>query len=251
MSVCHEPGCHTIFIVCPKRPLPVLRVPCEDGVALAPCEGGDRRVKTLDSPLSGISPAQNREPRSVEMKLITLAASAVLVVVAVPTSKANTIYDVNVSIVSGTGTATGTITTDGTQGQLNQADIVDWNLLLQITDTSQSFDLLGPGAGASQNSAEELLGTAVSATTAGLFFNFNGSSSDLRFYSGTATAPTNDLCFAGASVPAGCFVSSGITVKVDDSAAASNFGFPGTNFKFGTPRSVPGPVVGAGLQKTA
>ena len=69
----------------------------------------------------------------------------------------------------------------------------------------------------------------------------------MRFYSGTATAPTNDLCFAGASVPAGCFVSSGITVQVGDSAGASNFGFPGTNFKFGTPRSVPGPSAGAGL----
>jgi hypothetical protein len=181
------------------------------------------------------------------MKLITLAASAVVVVVAVPTSKANTIYDVNVSFIGG-ATATGTITTDGTQGQLNQAVIVDWNLLLHAV-SSQSVDLLGPGAGASQNSAEELLGTAVSATTAGLFFNFNGSSSDLRFYSGTATAPTNDLCFtAGASLPAGCVLQSGVTVKVGDAFVAESGAPPFTdNFQFGTPRSVPGPIAGAGL----
>jgi len=97
-----------------------------------------------------------------------IALWALILALAVPTAYANIIYSVN--RVIGTGSVTGTIVTDGATGTLAQADILDWNLLLN--DGSGTFTLLGPLSGS--NSAVLLLGTDVTATLSALLFNFSG-----------------------------------------------------------------------------
>jgi hypothetical protein len=76
----------------------------------------------------------------------------------------------------------GTIVTDGTMGTLAQANILDW----QITETSTA----SPGyltAIDATNSTLSLLGSALSATSSGLVFNFNSTISSLLSFTSTQT----------------------------------------------------------------
>ncbi|WP_439400287.1 calcium-binding protein (plasmid) [Bradyrhizobium sp. PMVTL-01] len=75
-----------------------------------------------------------------------------------------TTYDVDLSV--GTGTVEGSIQTDGTLGVLSQADITNANLTL--TNGSYTWTITGA-------QSFSLFGTDLSATTSGLFFNFDGS----------------------------------------------------------------------------
>jgi hypothetical protein len=131
-------------------------------------------------------------------KRLASAAAALAILSSIPSQAANITYDVNLSSPS-FASAMGFIITDGTLGQLTAADILDWNLLLQIESVSPvlSFDLLGPVAGANQNSGVNLVGTPPTATSDSLFFDFGaGNSSELIFHNpASAGGSDNSLCF--------------------------------------------------------
>jgi hypothetical protein len=100
--------------------------------------------------------------RTAGFLLITVAG-------ALSASAANTTYYVNLTI--GVGSVTGDIVTDGKIGVLAQADILDWNLVLN--DGSATFDLLGPLSG-SNSSILQFAASDFSATATQLLFDFNG-----------------------------------------------------------------------------
>lgn len=70
---------------------------------------------------------------------------------------------------AGTATANLSITTDGTIGTLSTGNILDYTI--QIVDGATSFTLTGPLSG--NNSAYIVAGSALTATSTGLFFNFD------------------------------------------------------------------------------
>jgi hypothetical protein len=80
------------------------------------------------------------------------------------------VYDVNLAV--GSGSANGTITTDGVFGVLGYGDIVDWNIVLNPNPGS-TFTLLGPSSG--NNSSFYLDGTGFTASATSLNFDFSGS----------------------------------------------------------------------------
>jgi len=96
------------------------------------------------------------------------------------TQASNITYTVNETItgpvngVAGnpiqTDSVVGTVTTDGTIGVLQTSDILSWNLDLIDVTNPQYSDLL-----TTSNSSFSASGNALSATDAGLYFNFNGS----------------------------------------------------------------------------
>jgi hypothetical protein len=79
-------------------------------------------------------------------------------------------YQVSRSILA--GSVVGTITTDGTVGTLGTANIIGWTLTL--SDGVTPFTLLGPTTG--NNSQEQVLGTGLTATPTGLFFDYSSGS---------------------------------------------------------------------------
>ncbi len=102
---------------------------------------------------------------------IKRAAGFLLITVAgaFSASAASTTYYVNLTI--GVGSVTGDIVTDGKIGVLAQADILDWNLVLN--DGSASFTLLGPLSG-SNSSILQFPASDFSATATHLLFDFSG-----------------------------------------------------------------------------
>ena len=86
--------------------------------------------------------------------------------------------------IPGTGTATGSITTDGTLGVLATANITDWNILVQ--DGAFSFTL-APGS----SQFMFVSGTKLTATSTGLFFNFDVSGSSAAFIFGHVNVANN------------------------------------------------------------
>jgi hypothetical protein len=109
------------------------------------------------------------------MWLITLALAATLV----PTvAKADTTYAVDETV--GIGVVTGSITTNGTIGTLDSADIVNWNLVLN-DGTNPTFDLEGPASG--NNSLIFMDGSDLTATATQLLFAFGAADGGrLQFY---------------------------------------------------------------------
>jgi hypothetical protein len=74
-----------------------------------------------------------------------------------------------VNRIVGSATVTGTITTNGNLGVLATGDITDWDLLLAAGGSN--FTLLGPLSGS--NSAVSVTGSALSATSTDLLFDFS------------------------------------------------------------------------------
>ena len=87
-----------------------------------------------------------------------------------------------VNLVIGGGTVTGSITTDGTIGQILSNNVLDWNLLLNAGISTNivglaspaTIHLLGPRSGT--NSRLEVTGYDLTATASDLVFNFSGDS---------------------------------------------------------------------------
>ncbi len=100
----------------------------------------------------------------MKSKIIALLSVGLLVG---PMAAEAIVYTVDQTI--GSGSVTGTITTDGTIGVLGESDITTWDLSLNY---GAGFTLVGPGAG--DNSAVDLVGTDVSASSTQLLYNFSG-----------------------------------------------------------------------------
>ncbi|MEM7223876.1 MAG: PEP-CTERM sorting domain-containing protein [Pseudomonadota bacterium] len=100
--------------------------------------------------------------------------TGLLAIVALTSNASATIFTVNETI--NTGGVSGFIETDGTQGTLTAANIVDWNLTLSANGT---FTVLGPASG--DNSELLIVGTALSATATDLLFDFTAGSGFVLF----------------------------------------------------------------------
>ncbi len=97
-------------------------------------------------------------------KLLALVLLSAVLAVAGPIT-----YTLNNAV--GAGNISGSIQTDGTIGVLGDANLLDWNLLLD--DGVGTFNLLGPLSG--NNSGVDISGSDLSATATQLLFNFSGS----------------------------------------------------------------------------
>jgi hypothetical protein len=94
-------------------------------------------------------------------------------------------YNVNLTI--GAGTVTGFIETDGTIGALTVSNFVNWSL--RITDGVDTPDTL-TGA----NSSVTVLGTAQSATSSAILFNFSTPPNSYFFFERNS-GPADFVCF--------------------------------------------------------
>ena len=116
--------------------------------------------------------------------------TALLILGAAGASFANVIYNVDLSI--GTGTVTGTITTDGATGPLALTDLKDWNLT--ITDGVTSVSLTGPSSGS--NSSDFINGSPLSANATNILFDFDGTAAaNAYFFFESNSGPVDFVCF--------------------------------------------------------
>ncbi len=83
-------------------------------------------------------------------------------------SASSIIYPVNRMV--GTGTVTGFIETDGTLGVLSAANIVDWNISLDVG--ADHYDLFGPLSG--NSSTAYVQGVDLTANPTQILFDFDG-----------------------------------------------------------------------------
>jgi hypothetical protein len=156
---------------------------------------------------------------------------------AVTPSKANPIiYNVNLTI--GSGSVTGTITTDGTLGVLAKADITDWNLTL--SDGTHTQTLLD-----NSQSVENIRGTGVSATAGGLFFNLSSTDNPSDFIFSYPSVAF--VCWNGANGNCANGLNSASFLFVDPSHENVVPGTGSIEIGVASTAAVPGPLVGTGL----
>lgn len=88
-------------------------------------------------------------------------------------AQADAIYTVNQTVPAGFGATNiaGQLVTDGTQGPITSANVLDWNLAISGF-VSGSVSLRGPVSGL--NSELAIIGDTLTATPDGLFFDFSG-----------------------------------------------------------------------------
>ena len=94
----------------------------------------------------------------------------------------------------GTNTATGTITTDGAIGTLSGGDIEGFTLTLTDGGTTVSSDA---------TALDRVVGSDLTATSNGLFFNFSGAGGYFILFANTQNIDgtgSNYLCWADASI---------------------------------------------------
>jgi hypothetical protein len=172
----------------------------------------------------------------LSVALVAIGLGAVAFGGATP-SKADIIYDVNLTI--GAGTVTGTITTDGALGVLSSLDITNFHLVL--SEGALSFTLTSAGG----FSVENIRGTAVTATAAGLFFNLNSTGNPADFIFNTSQLAF--VCWNGANGNCnnGPVSASYFEIAPDDRIVVQGTG----NIRIGvaSASAVPGPIAGAGL----
>jgi len=118
------------------------------------------------------------------------------------------VYSFNYSV--GTGSASGSITTDGTLGTLTAANIVDWSVSLD-GNPGNTFTLLGPLSG--NNSAKLVSGSGLSATATDLMFDFS-QSGYLLLQNPSIGSGQNFICFAGHDVCGGFSNAINVTTSV-------------------------------------
>jgi hypothetical protein len=124
------------------------------------------------------------------MKLKLLGLIAYMALLGASQAGATT-YNVDI-VCAGGCSLTGTITTDGNTGVLSAPDIIDWNLAIEggAIPANSSYDLLGPLSG--NNSTVTLVGSVLTASAVGLFFNFGDPSKASLVFEDTTT-PNNAL----------------------------------------------------------
>jgi hypothetical protein len=124
----------------------------------------------------------------------------------------NVTYIVNESV--GSGSVTGSITTDGTIGTLDSSSLVDWNLTLN--DGAATFVLGGPGG--LNNSQEIVEGTDLTATATQLVYDFSASDAGwLLFEYPTLGSNGPYLCYASTADCSGTGV--GASLSTEDGEA--------------------------------
>jgi len=180
-----------------------------------------------------------------------LSAIAILVLLqGLPQANADIIYAVNETV--GSGTLTGSITTNGNIGGLGQDDIVAWNLTItsvitsNLTDSNSEFDVDG----------------ALGATDTGIFFDFSG----LGYVSILSNTGHGLVCMAASNSSDNCgFVQQVSTFSLqpdwDNSPTGATFSTYSGNVQIASTGvaavpgpgvvAVPGPILGAGLPGVA
>jgi hypothetical protein len=95
----------------------------------------------------------------------------------------------------GAAQVSGFISTDGTIGALTVGNVTDWSLLLN--DGSTTKTLTGPLSG--NNSGLTLLGSDLTATATGLFYNFSQTTNNHVVFANFTGGQLYSLCFEGAT----------------------------------------------------
>jgi len=133
---------------------------------------------------------------------------AAIAICAFTPSKADIVYNVNLTV--GIGSAIGTITTDGTVGtSLSTVDITGWNLALN--DGLTTTALQGPAT----NQSVQIRGTIFTATATGLFFDFSSTQSPGDVLFDNANGSGAFLCFTDAAAACASFQNtSAITIGI-------------------------------------
>jgi hypothetical protein len=118
--------------------------------------------------------------------IVVLALTAILAPTAL---KAGDITYAVDETVGPAGSVTGSITTNGTIGVLDDSDIVDWNLILN-DGSNPTFELLV------SNSEEEVIGNDLSASATQLLFNFNSTDTEQLLFENSIIGDSGPfLCY--------------------------------------------------------
>jgi len=112
----------------------------------------------------------------------------------------------------GTGSFSGSVTTNGTIGFLNDADILDWNIALD-GNPGGMFTLLGPLSG--NNSGYESTDNILFTTSGGGLFADFANTGYALFQNPAPGSGVNYLCFTGAGQLCGNFDGPAITLGTD------------------------------------
>jgi PEP-CTERM motif len=145
------------------------------------------------------------------MRQFFVALAAALFALAASAAHANVTYTFFGGGV-GTGSFSGSVTTDGTIGFLTGADILDWNIALDGSPGG-TFTLLGPlsGNNSGYGSSDNILFTTAGG---GLFADFANSGYAL-FQNPSTGSGINYLCFAGTGQVCGGLDGPAITLGTD------------------------------------
>jgi PEP-CTERM putative exosortase interaction domain len=143
------------------------------------------------------------------MRLRNLAAAAsVLLLCPLLAHADNFTYNLN-DAFPGFGVM-GTITTDTNSGVVAASDITDYNIVLNAGAAMLNLTPV--------DSSLTLMGSSVTATAAGLFFNFDNANGDfLGIASPDLNAGTNYLCYQGTQGGCDDFIDAHESVAIGDS----------------------------------
>jgi len=148
-------------------------------------------------PIAGITNLINRGINMKKSQLLGVVCAGVVTLLASVTANASIVYSLNRTI--GAGTVTGFIETDGTIGVLGSANITDWMLTLNAPNLRDGPTVV---INASDIGASIVVfdGTALSASTTALTFNFSapGSTNSIIFVdNGNIHGWGINQCFSG------------------------------------------------------
>ena len=164
----------------------------------------------------------------------SLAISACCALLAAGAARAGVVYTFNTTATSAypsgnplqTDTVLGTITTDGTLGVLSAGNILGWDLeLVDQLDATKDFRLLP-----SNSEVVHVFGTALTATSTGLYFNFSEAGAEFLIqgdhrgdskhgissgYNYFCFSATGGWCLAGESIVPDYYATDGVIVTGD------------------------------------
>ena len=126
------------------------------------------------------------------MRILTILAASALLSVASAAQAAPIVYTVN-DYVGAVGHITGTVTTDGTIGQLGAGNFLSWNLSVAGNGASDTLT--------SGNSGIFIGGTATSATAHDIFFDFSDLNPSYLLVQKVFSSGANYVCAASTVYP--------------------------------------------------